>query len=287
MARHHLRPARPADAARIAEFATDTFSWGDYVAEAFVEWLDDSDTAVPVIVDEDDIVDGIGRVRMLSDKEGWLSAIRIHPDRRRIGLANQLNDWSVGWIRERGGLVARLQIETWNEAAQNQVSGLGYRHVTSVVNGSRAIGSEQVQPETNGGQRVVGPERLDKAPRSEGHLAYIAWSTSELARDSRSMIAAGAWEWRKMTPEDAADPTLWHCPAGWALLDRIEGSLMARWLMCTPDDADRLIRAIVDLAHDEPIDHLAVVGPATPWLIEAATRLNFELHPSHIFEKGL
>ena len=35
-----IRPARADDQPAIAAFTTDTFSWGDYVSDVFLDWLD-------------------------------------------------------------------------------------------------------------------------------------------------------------------------------------------------------------------------------------------------------
>ena len=43
-----VRPATLEDRAAIAAFTTDTFTWGDYVAEAFERWIQDPDGTVLV-----------------------------------------------------------------------------------------------------------------------------------------------------------------------------------------------------------------------------------------------
>lgn len=282
-----VRTAQPADAEPIASFTTDTFSWGDYVADGFLGWLEDTDTEVAVVTDDSGAAIGIGRVRMLSAREGWLSAARIHPDHRRRGLGSALNDWCVDWVRRQGGLVARLQVETWNEAAHHQVIRLGYREVAEVVNAERLVGTEPFEPATNGGLRVPGPERLDRAPKVEAELAFLAWSASDLSRATRSMVAVDRWTWRRMVQGDTATGAIWHCPAGWVMADRDNDELTVRWLVCTPDDAARLTKAIVDLAHGLEVDRLHVVAPALPWLVEILAEHGLEPHPSKLYEKSI
>ena len=282
-----IRPARAGDVSAIAEFTTGTFSWGDYVAEAFPEWLDDAHTAVAVAVDGEDRAVGLARVRMLSAREGWISAARVHPDHRRRGVGSSLNDWCVDWIRGRGGVVARLQIETWNEAAHNQVLGLGYRAVARVGNAIREIAADSMEPVTNGGQRSTAPERLDRAPRAEADLAYVAWSTGELARAARGMIAVEPWAWRRMSKDDATAAAVWHCPSGWILADRDEETLTVRWMVCTPDDADRLVKATVDLAHAQGVSRLHTATPDVHWLTTALVHHGLDHHPTRLYEKPL
>lgn len=282
-----LRPARLDDAAAISEFTTDTFAWGDYVAEEFPGWLDDPLTAVVVASDDREGAVGLARVRMLSPKEGWISAARVHPDHRRRGIASALNRWCVDWIADSGGAVARLQIETWNEAARRQVEGLGYRAVARVMNASRSVSMTEIRPVTNGGRRSPGDERLDRGPRAESEPAFIAWSASELSRAGRGMFAVEPWAWRRLAVEDVDGSSVWSCPSGWVMADEGDDQLTVRWLVCTPDDGDRLVRATVDLAHEKDLQRVHIAAPHVPWLDEAMTNNGFEIHHSHLFERAL
>src|SRR5690606_7803367 len=181
-----IRPAEARDAEVIAGFTQNTFSWGDYVADAFLDWLADEDAAVPVATDDHDRPIALARVRMLSDRESWLSAARVHPDHRRKGLGSALNDWCVEWSRQRGAAVARLEIETWNEPAQNQVRRLGYRHVATVVDAHREAGRAEIEPATNGGRRTPAEERLG------GALGERAGDRRRTANPGRGAPGAGA-----------------------------------------------------------------------------------------------
>ncbi len=282
-----IRLARLEDTDAIASFTSDTFSWGDYVADEFQSWLAEPDLGIPVVTDERDRPVAVARVKMLSAREGWLSAARVHPDHRRRGLGSALNDWCVGWVAQRGGQVARLQVETDNAAAHNQVIRLAYRPVMSAINAIREVGREPIEPTTNGGQRVIGPERLERAPRTEAEMAYVAWSTSELARAARAMFATDLWAWRQMTPDDALASPVWHCPSGWIMAEEDDGDLLVRWMVCTPDDGDRLVRATVDLAHQLGLGGLEVVAPNVDWLTPSLTEHGLDPHPTRIYEKPL
>lgn len=282
-----IRAARSADVEAIAAFTTDTFSWGDYVADAFVTWLDDPHTEVAVAADDEDAPVALARVRMLSAKEGWISAARVRPDHRRRGIGSALNDWCVEWIRSQGGIVARLQIESWNEPAHNQVLGIGYRPVAAVGNSFREIGSDNMEPDTNGGKRSTAPERLDRSPRTEADLAFVAWSTSELARAARGMVAVEPWAWRRMTKDDATSARVWGCPYGWIIGDNDDDALVVRWMVCTPDDADQLVKATVDLAHEQGVNELHVATPDVEWLTAALRHHTLEFHPTRLYEKPI
>lgn len=282
-----IRPAEERDASVVASFTTNTFSWGDYVAESFPQWLTDPDTRVGVATDESDRPVALARARMLSDREGWLSAARVHPDHRRRGIGSALNEWCVEWVRRQGGLVVRLQIETWNEAAHNQVLALGYRPVADVVNASRDVSGTDIQPTTNGGRRKRAEDRLDRAPRAEAEGAYIAWSSSDLARASHGLFPVEEWAWRRMAPADAHSARAWFCPSGWIMGEEDEGGLVVRWLVSTPEDAPLLVRAAVDLAQERQMTGLRIAGPSVDWLERALEENCLEIHHSRLYEKPL
>lgn len=280
-----LRPANEEDAAAIATFTADTFSWGDYVSEGFATWLKDPDVAVVVAVDESDTAVALAKVRMLAPREGWLAAARVHSDHRRQGLASALNDWCVDWVGRRGGLVARLQIETWNEPAQAQVVSLGYRPVASVINGFRAVGSTDLAPVTNGGRRSATPDSLQQSPAAEAESAYVAWATSDLARAAHGLFASETWAWRRVGAHDVRTEPTWYSSSGWVIVREEDDNLTVGWLVCNPDDAGRLIRSTLDLALDHSAASLDVALPDVDWLRDVLITHGFEIHPSRIYEK--
>ena len=49
-----IRPARPDDKSAIATFTTDTFEWGDYVADAFDAWMEDPDGQILIAATDED-----------------------------------------------------------------------------------------------------------------------------------------------------------------------------------------------------------------------------------------
>lgn len=282
-----IRAAEKRDADVIASFTTDTFWWGDYVADSFLDWLEEPATQVAVATDEEDQPVALARVRMLAAREGWLSAARVHPDHRRRGLGSALNDWCVDWVASQGGSVVRLQIETWNGAAHNQVLSLGYRTVATVLNGERSVSGGEIEPATNGGKRTPAEERLDRAPRAEAEGAYIAWSTSELARAAHGLFAVEPWAWRRMTQIDAHSARTWFCPSGWVMADEEQERLVVRWMVATPEDAGLLVRATVDLAQERGLEGLHVAVPSVDWMQDALRSNGLEVHPTHIYEKPL
>ena len=121
-----IRPGRPEDHEQIAAFTVNTFTWGDYVADAFLDWLVEPGTRTAVAEIGDRVV-GMARAALVSPVEAWAQGARIHPDHRRRGIATDLSLHLWEWARSQGALVVRLAIEDWNEAAQSQVTAMGFR----------------------------------------------------------------------------------------------------------------------------------------------------------------
>lgn len=289
MGEPELRPATPRDLDEVASFTRETFSWGDYVADAFPEWLADPHGAVLVAEDGGRVV-GIGRTVLLSGREAWLHAVRIHPDRRREGIGTMLNEAGCRWARDRGALVARLMVEDWNEPARDQVTKLGYRIVSHWDWATRPVGSGEVDPRTNGGKRVPGEERLARAPSAEAGPAWIAWSTGELAATGRQLFPIG-WHFRTMTAEDvvaaAREKTLHQSPSGWVIAVPDGEELAIPWMATSDLDVDRLVRAVVDHAQRASFPTVRVMAPRVPWLLEQLVSNGFEINPAGIYARPL
>ena len=125
-----VREGRADDVSAISEWTTDTFAWGDYVPARLQTWIDSPDSAVLVCGEEDTPV-AVVHALMLSEREAWLEAARVRPDHRRSGMGSALNQAGVSWAKSRNAKVVRLAIEAGNEAARNQILGLGYRETSS------------------------------------------------------------------------------------------------------------------------------------------------------------
>lgn len=283
-----VRPAIASDHSAILEFTRDTFDWGDYVSDSFLSWLEDEHGQVLVAADADDRPVGVARVVMLSDREAWMHAARVSPLARRTGVATMLNVAGCDWARQNGADVARLLVEDWNTAAQQQVAKMGYRRGSVWVSAEKAMAME---PLTNGGRRVPGDERLTPARRTEVDLAWMTWKVGDLAQVGRELIPIG-WAFRQMTVDDlrgaVGEGRLWQCPSGWmvaAITD--DGRLDVSWLETNDLDAHRLIKAMIDLADGFGVETIWGLFPAPNWLVETLSVLGFELRPSAVWSLPL
>ena len=285
-----VRAARDDDIDAIAGFTQDTFEWGDYVVDVFAHWVRDPNGRVVVAVDAADRPVAMSRVGMVSATEAWMQGARVHPDWRRLGIAGAMAAALTGWASDRGAQVARLAIESWNEAAQRQVERDDFVRASEWVAAGRSVGDASPLPAGNGGRRVSALEALTRAHSSDAEAAFMAWSAADLGRAARGMFAVG-WTWRRLTPDDlvsaARGEAFWSARSGWAMASRRDDTMEVAWVETRAEDALDLMRALVDLASAEGAEHLSIKLPAVDWLSQAARRAGCQLDELAVYEKAL
>ncbi len=282
-----IRPALPSDREAIAEFTRDTFDWGDYVAGEFDRWLDRSDMLVVVAVGDDERAVALAAARMLSPSEAWFHAARVHPDLRGRGIAAQVSVALRAWASEQGATVGRLLVEEWNEASISHVEKTGRRRVASMVRCSKPIGEASPSPDGNGGRRVPSRLRSRSAHAADAQSALASWSIGELGRASRGLFGVG-WSFRRLTIEDliaaARESAFWEIGAGWALASNWPDSRFeVSWLETREEDADDLLRSLIDLAIGSGSESITIWIPNVDWAVRATRRLGFETGLMHIY----
>ncbi|HUG74382.1 MAG TPA: GNAT family N-acetyltransferase [Acidimicrobiia bacterium] len=281
-----IREAQQTDIPGIASWTSDTFSWGDYVADALPKWISDPSGAV-LVAEVDGEVAGMARVSMVSSSEAWAQGARVHPDHRRTGLGSALTERLAGWVRERGALVLRLAVEHDNETAQRHVESLGFRPVSDWWEASRLLGEGSPVPEGNGGRRVQAAERLQEAHSAEAEPAFLSWSAGELAIAARGLFPIN-WIWRKLTLDHldfaARNHALWEGRPGWAMLDiDHDGDLAVYWLETAEADARAMVRALIDCGVGRRARQMDMLVPDVGWLREALLASAFDLRGSRIY----
>jgi GNAT superfamily N-acetyltransferase len=276
-----IRPARADDLPHIEPWTRDTFTWGDYVAERLPAWLEEPGALVIVCVHDDDVPVALSRAELLSPTEAWLSAARVHPAHRRAGMGRAMSDFAVEWAQEQGALVARLAIESDNEAAIGQVLKSGYHQTGEWVHATALPA---------GGRRLERDLQLRPGVVVDADAAWTFWSQSDLAQAARDLISLG-WRWRKASNQDLQKAVDGHrfmqSPGGWAIVETDEDGISVRWLATTPADAPLLLQGLRELLPDGSEHRIEAMVPATAWAVEALQREGFEIEPLGIYSKGL
>ena len=276
-----IRPARADDVSSIETWTRDTFSWGDYVPERLPGWLEEPGSLVIVCVLDDDQPVALSRAELLSPSEAWLSAARVHPDHRRVGMGMAMNDFAVGWARERGALVARLAIEARNRAAMGQVLRSGYRQTGEWVHATAP---------RSAGRRLDRDLGLRHGAVVDADAAWTFWSQSDLAQAARDLISLG-WRWRKASRQDLERAVeahgFLHGPGGWVITESDDEGISVRWVATTPADAPLLFQGLRDLLPEGSDRRIEAMVPVTAWAVEAMHRQGFEMNPVNIYSKGL
>ena len=129
-----LRPARVADHDDVAAFTRDTWperELEDYLPRTFRTWAEsDDDTKRTLVADDDGHAVGVIQGVHLTEREAWVQALRVHPDYRDRGLARRLTDAVLSWARERGAVVCRNLVFSWNVASLSLARGVGFDPTT-------------------------------------------------------------------------------------------------------------------------------------------------------------
>jgi GNAT superfamily N-acetyltransferase len=276
-----VRPATAGDISPIAEWTRDTFDWGDYVADALADWLAIPNAQVQIATDASNDPLAVSLVQMLSPTEGWLSGARVHPNWRRRGLGSLLNQSSIDWIRSEGGVVARLAVETGNEAAVNQVKKLGYRPTSAWVFGELDPGAPA---------HIDRSDLLSRSGRSDVDPAWMYWSTSEFSEKGRALLASG-WSWRRATTADidraARESRMFVSAAGWLIVGENPERLDVSWIAASQQDFPRLITGVRQLARERGAESVYFRIPATGWSEETLAREGVDTSPLTIFAKAV
>lgn len=277
-----VRPARPSDKAAIGAFTRDTFSWGDYVFDAFDDWMEADEGVVLVAADGNDVAVAVSRAVRMSDSEIWLHAARVHPDHRRQGIGQALSTASLEWGQGAGARVARLMVEGDNEIAQGQVAKAGYRKVASFFSASRRV----PQPAA----RLMPYEPLRPAPIHEVETAFSAWTTSDLARVGH-MLYPRRWSMRAIQLDDLANAAntrgFWECPEGWVVLEFDDDGAFIPWMSTIPTYAGDLVSSVMARLENDRVPAVWALLPHVRWLIDAFEANDFDISFNGVWEIAL
>jgi len=227
---------------------------------------------------------------MLSEDEAWLQGARVHAEHRRGGVGSAISQALAAWAAERGARVIRLVVEDWNDVAVGHVTSLGFRPVSRWTVAERAVGAASPVPEGNGGRRVPAPEGVRPAPTAEVDPALIAWASGPLEHAARRLITVG-WQWRRLEAGDVTEAArrraLWEGRPGWAIADVVEDAFRVSWVVTAEEDADAMVRALMDRAAASGAERIVVTVPDLDWLTRSLRRHGCEIHPMTVYALAL
>jgi L-amino acid N-acyltransferase YncA len=126
-----VRRARVEDKPHIRAFTENTFAWGDYVADAFSDWLDGGNDVY--VAEVSGIPVGVTCVAYPAEGEAWFQGIRVKSELRRMGIASMLTRASIAGARKRGARVCRANIDYDNYGSQGLAQTMGFRQVVRIA----------------------------------------------------------------------------------------------------------------------------------------------------------
>lgn len=180
-----IRPARADDKAAVLAFCERTFEWGDYVPLVWDDWLEDEQGQLLVATDDDRPV-AVAKVTLLAPAEAWLQGLRVHPQYRRHGLAQQMLGYCLDLARQSGATVARLATSSRNKAVQKTTERAGMRRAAAVW----ILAANALAPTANT------PALTPLAPADWARVSERILGSASLAAQGG---LCGVWDWQELT----------------------------------------------------------------------------------------
>ena len=179
-----IRPARPGDRPAMERICAHTWEWGDYIPEAWDNWLDDEQGQLIVGELEGRVV-ALSMIAFEAPGQIWLEGMRVDPEFRRRGVAGQFLDYSIALARERGARVVRLGTSSRNAPVHTMTARAGMVCVGAYV------------------LRIADP--LPGGPRPAFLSVEHADQVRAFLRDSPVMththgLYSAHWAWQELSP---------------------------------------------------------------------------------------
>lgn len=188
-----VRRGRPEDVPALQSFTRNTFEWGDYVADALSEWLNEPGDLWVAEAAGKPV--GVNHVRYLSPDETWFEGIRVHPDYRRLGIGKRLTEAAIRGAKERGAKIARISIDDDNFRSQGMSQSAGFVLVDEIID---------LHKDLPAGETPASEGELDEnAVDVVTVVAACPSDAAPLAKEaSKSLAYVGCdYTWRKVSEE--------------------------------------------------------------------------------------
>jgi GNAT superfamily N-acetyltransferase len=117
-----IRHAKPNDKNHILAFCQNTFSWGDYIANVWDQWLKKGSLTV---IENKGIPIGMCH-SIINGDQLWIEGLRINPSFRRCGLATKLVTHAEKTANRKKCILSRMLIAKNNTRSLKMAYSLGY-----------------------------------------------------------------------------------------------------------------------------------------------------------------
>jgi GNAT superfamily N-acetyltransferase len=184
-----VREARPDDHEAVAAFTRETWpdrETGDYLPDVYPAWIEGEGKYTPV-VEVDGEIGGIAQCVLLSEREAWCQGMRVDPDHRGEGVARRLTGALFDWARDRGALVARNMVFSWNVPSLGLSRRVGFEP-TAEFRWAHPDPDPDARPELTVANDPDAAWEAWTASDARNHLGGLAldleesWALSELTR---------------------------------------------------------------------------------------------------------
>ena len=179
----YARPARSEDKAAILAFCQNTFSWGDYIADVWDGWLNDS-TGCLIVGQADGQAVGVLHAQPIEGRVVWIEGLRVHPDFRRQGISSAMERAAREWARAQGYRFTRLVTSVKNVTAQQAIAAYGYHCIAR-------FGEWDAPPQSGEPSRIALP--------SDDDTLFAQWGTFPPRVAGQVLLPNRDWRWSYLT----------------------------------------------------------------------------------------
>lgn len=128
-----IRKLRQSDRADIAEISRHVWEGHDYLPSVAEGWLKDKNCHFYGIVTDDHVV-AVGNLHVLErGRTGWMEGLRVHPDYRGKGYANEITRYLVRKAEDLGVRRLRYTTSDENAASLNLAKMVGFSRLLEMV----------------------------------------------------------------------------------------------------------------------------------------------------------
>ena len=155
-----IRSAEVNDRATVLAFCTHTWDWGDYIDQAWDQWVQNPAGKLLVATTDATPV-GVVHLQMLSKDDAWIEGLRVDPAYRRQGIARALNEAALVEVMQQKATYVRMAIHFENEASIQLAESMYLRQVGAFSIYTASPVSSQGKPSRQQRTQIATMDDLD------------------------------------------------------------------------------------------------------------------------------